>query len=616
MPAKRRGFTPDHPILITFLIFTVIAFMYFASEVLKPLALAVLLSFALAPVAGFIERRGLPRFPSVVLTVLLALGALGAFGYKVGNQLSTLALSIDQNKLEQNLQQKLGIFTAKRGTAIEKLSALGKDLSKSLDRPPKTEGVTPVQVISQPTYTERLQNAVGPYLEGLGVASFVLVLVLFILATREELKDRIIRLCGQSRVSLTTKTMEEVGQRISGYLLMFSLVNSAMGLAVGLGLWAIGVPLATLWGVLTALLRFIPYVGPAAAFVMPFVYAAAMFPGWKEALLVLVLFAVVETLANSFLEPVIYGRTTGVNALGLLVAAMFWTWLWGTLGLLLSTPMTVCLAVLGKYVRPLRFFAILLGEEVPLGPELRVYQRLLAMDQDAAEEIVAVEVKQRPRAEIFDAILVPVLALAERDHAREEIDDREHAFVERFINDVLDELEATPEVDLQALAASTPGPGSSTPHSEAEKPPLVLGIKANDHADAIVLRMLNLLLDRTGFKVTVIDEETTPLRLVERIEELEPELVVLSHLPPSGAATARYLVRRLRARFAGLSILVGRWGQGGNPQTVIEQLTGVGASGVVLSLADARDEIVKRLTPRPESDLVGTPLESVAGARS
>lgn len=614
MPAKQRGLSLDHPIAIAFLILAIIAFTYFASEVLKPLALAVLLSFALAPVAGFIERQGLRRFPSVVLTVLLALTGLGAFGYKVGDELNSLALSLDKDRLERNLYGKFRFLKPGHGSAIGKLSSLGQDLSKTLDRPPQHQGALPVQIVSEPTYTERLQAAVGPYLESVGVALFVLVLVLFILATREDLKDRIIRLCGQSRVSLTTKTMDEVGQRISRYLLMFALVNSAMGLAIGLGLWAIGVPLAILWGVLTALLRFTPYVGPTVAFAMPFVYSIAMFPGWKEPLLVIGLFALVETLANSYFEPVIYGKTTGVNALGLLVAAMFWTWLWGGLGLLLSTPLTVCLAVMGKSVRGLEFFAILLGEEDPLEPDLRFYQRLLAVDQDGAEEIVQAELKQHPRAEVFDTILAPTLSRAERDRDRGDIDDRESAFVQRFVGELLDDLAATPEVSLTTLAPGADAAAPATSPSEPARRPLLLGITANDHADAIVLRMLDLLLEPSGFHLTVLEEQPiTPLKLSERVEESDPDLVILSHLPPSGSARARYLVRRLRARFPELSLLVGRWAETGAASSAAERLTAVGATCVVFRLADARDEILKRLAPRPEPDLDGAPLEPAAG---
>src|SRR3954452_15037646 len=391
MPASRKVVAMDHPIVITFLIFAVIGFMSLASEVLKPLALSILLSFALAPLASFLERRGLPRPAAVVLTILLALGVLSGVTYKVVQQLTHLAN--DLPKYEEHIQSKLTWLKPQQETALDRLSAVGRDVAKTLDKPPQIEGVQPVSIVSQPSFTQRLETAVGPYLETLGGVSFVLILVLFMLAHREDLSDRIVRLFGLSRVSVTTKTMDEVGQRISRYLAMFTLVNSSFGVIIGLGLWAIGVPYAVLWGVMFALLRFIPYVGPAAAFAIPLIFSFAYFQGWREPLMVVALFGTLEVMANSFLEPVIYGRTTGVSALGLLVAAMFWTWLWGALGLLLSTPLTVCLAVMGKYVPQLRFFSTLLGEEAALEPDVRFYQRLLAMDQDGATELIEDELK-------------------------------------------------------------------------------------------------------------------------------------------------------------------------------------------------------------------------------
>src|SRR3954465_6993159 len=263
---------------------------------------------------------------------------------------------------------------------------------------------------------------------------------------REDLSDRIIGLFGNRQISLTTRTMEEIGRRISRYLATFALVNSGFGLVIGLGLGLIGVPYAVLWGCLAALLRFIPYVGPAAAFLLPLVFSFAHFPGWAQPLEVVALFGVVEVLLNSYLEPVIYGKTTGVSALGLLVAAMFWTWLWGTLGLLLSTPLTVCLAVLGKYVPSLQFFATMLGEEAELEPDVRFYQRLVALDRDGSVALTEEAIKKQPRVEVFDQILVPALVRAERDALRDELQEQEREFVWRVVGEVLENLEGVPDL--------------------------------------------------------------------------------------------------------------------------------------------------------------------------
>ena len=391
MTAAQRPSLATDPFRMTILIFAIIAFMYFTGEVLKPLALSVLLSFALAPATRFLERCGLPRAPAVVLTVVLSLGLLGVIGYVVGHQLNSLAKRLPD--YQENIETKLsGLLTPGEQSTAARLKELADEVTAKMEKPPSpTDKAVPIQkveVISRPSFQDRLRSATGPYLEFLGLGSFVLILVLFMLMGREGLSDRIVGLFGHRQVTLTTRTMHEIGQRISRYLATFALVNSGFGLVIGLGLWMIGAPYAVLWGCLAAMLRFIPYVGPAVAFILPLVFSFAHFPGWAKPLEIVVLFAVVEAALTSFLEPVIYGKTTGISALGLLVAAMFWTWLWGTMGLLLSTPLTVCLAVLGKYVPSLWFFAALLKEEANLEPDVQFYQRLVARDREGALAVV------------------------------------------------------------------------------------------------------------------------------------------------------------------------------------------------------------------------------------
>lgn len=600
MPAKNKALTSDNPVVITFLILALIAFAWLAAEVLKPLALAILLSFALAPLAGFLQRRGLPRAVAVMLTVVLLVTAIGAIGYKVGEQLTGFTKDID--RYEANIRSKIQRFKLPEQGAVEKLAKAGERVSKTLDQPLKgtrASGI-PVTVVSEPSIGQRLQSAVGPYVEGLGVGVFVLILVVFILANREDLSDRLVRLGGESRVGLTTRTMEEVGDRISRYLMMFATVNSAIGVAVGLGLWAIGVPYATLWGFLAATFRFLPYVGPATAFALPLLFSVAYFPGWREPLMVVALFALLETVGTNFLEPLIYGRTTGVTALGLLVAAMFWTWLWGLLGLVLSTPLTVCLAVMGKYVPGLSAFATLLGEEPPLTPEMRFYQRLLALDQDDAMQIIDTAFDCQTRAEVFDEILIPILSRASRDRARDEITENQQLFIERVIGELLDDMDAPSAIDRHASPRDAAGSGQA----------LVLGVAASDAGDTLALRMLSVLLATSECPLEIVTCDGTPLELTERLAEIEPDLVILSHLPPAGATTARYLVRRLRARFPGLPILVGRWGAVSDPQAVVNRLTSIGATHVALSLTDAHDRILDRVAPREQES--GAPLPSDA----
>ncbi|GAC1451000.1 MAG: AI-2E family transporter [Isosphaeraceae bacterium] len=592
---RRKNSPMTHPVVITFLILAIIGAMSLAAEVLKPLALSILLAFALTPLSRLLERRGVPRVASVLLTVVLTLGLLGGVGYVVGKQLTMLA-----NKLpdyQENILRKMNLFEQSQDSAMNKASKVAAQVSEKMNAKALPTDVADVRIVQQPSFRERLQGAVGPYLEFLGVGSFVLILVLFMLMRREDLRDRIVSLFGHSRVSLTTRTMDEIGQRISRYLATFAMVNSGFGLVVGLGLWAIGVPYALLWGCLAAMMRFIPYVGPAVAFALPLVFAFAHFQGLAEPLEVVALFAVIEIALNSFLEPVIYGKTTGVSALGLLVAAMFWTWLWGLLGILLSTPLTVCLAVLGKYVPSLGIFATLLGEEADLDPDVRFYQRLVALDRDGAVELVDLALKAKPRIEVYDTILVPALSRAERDAALGNLEDQDLAFVWRVVEEIVGELEGLPEITLASVASANQDANAP------EKPStVVLGISANDTADTVVLKMLVQILEPSGIVLEIENEVSTPMALAERVAERSPALLVLSHLPPEGLTVARYQVRRLRARFPDLTILVGRWGAIGNTALASERLTEMGATQVALSLSDARDYILGRLAPPTSHD--------------
>jgi predicted PurR-regulated permease PerM len=586
---------------LTLLIFAVIAFMYFTGEVLKPLALSVLLSFALAPASRVFERCGLPRVAAVVLTVLLSLGVLGGFGYVVGQQLTSLA-----NRLpgyQENIETKLGgLIKPGQQSAAGRLRQLADEVTAKMEKPSTTKPgeaapIQKVEVVSRPSFQDQLRSATGPYIEFLGVGSFVLILVLFILIGREGLSDRIIGLFGHRQVSLTTRTMQEIGQRISRYLATFAMVNSGFGLVIGLGLWLIGVPYAVLWGCLAAMLRFIPYVGPAVAFILPLVFAFAHFEGWAQPLEVIALFAVVEAALTSFLEPVIYGKTTGVSALGLLVAAMFWTWLWGTLGLLLSTPLTVCLAVLGKYVPSLWVFAALLNEDAELDPDVRLYQRLVALDRDGAVAVIEAELKQRPRVEVFDEVLVPALSRAERDAARDELDETKQAFVWDVVGEVLDGLEGTPDFSLASLALPAAGGTGSDGQASDSATVQVVGLVADDTSDTLILRMLGQILAQSRCILEIVTDTDSSLQLLEQVAEHSPALVVVSHLPPAGSALTRYLVRRLRAQFAELPILVGHWGETTGSAPVAEQLMGLGASRVVFTLAEARARILDEFAP-------------------
>jgi predicted PurR-regulated permease PerM len=597
VPDQRRIYTLADPFKLTILIFTIITFMYFAGEVLKPLALSVLLSFSLAPGVRLLERLGLPRVAAVVMTVLITLGLLAVIGYVVGQQLTSLANRLPD--YQQNIETKLrGVIKPEQESTTDRLKNMAEQVTAKMEKPPSSgsSGEVPIQkveVVTQPWFQERLRSSLGPYLELLGIGSFVLVLVLFMLLGREDLSDRIVGLFGHRQVTLTTRTMQEIGQRISRYLAMFAVVNSCFGLVIGLGLGLIGVPFAVLWGCLAAMLRFIPYVGPAVAFVLPLTFSFAHFPGWVQPLEVVALFGAVEIALNSFLEPVIYGKTTGVTALGLLVAAMFWTWLWGTLGLLLSTPLTVCLAVLGKYVPSLWFFATILGEEVELRPDVRLYQRLVALDREKAFEVIEKELKEKPQIEVFDQVLVPVLSRAERDTARSELGDTERDFVWSVVGEILDKLGAMPDPSPSSPADLAEGDHELNGSVPAMSPVPLVGLAVQGTSDALVLRMLGQLLSSSGCVLEIITDTDSSLQVTERVSEHSPKLVVMSVLPREGLSLGRYLLRQLRTRFGDIPIVVGRWGGSDEIAGDAPRLVELGASDVVGTLADARARVLK-----------------------
>jgi predicted PurR-regulated permease PerM len=599
--ARRQPSPMDHPVVITFLIFAIIGFLFLANEVLKPLALAILLSFALVPISRQLERVKVPRVVAVVLTVLIVLGTLGFIGYQVGEQLNSLANRLPE--FEQNISQRIHNMKPMPAGALTKVKEVVGDVGKSLA--PKNTDVQNVRIISEPDFGSQVAKLAGPYLEGLGTAFIILILLLYLMINRENMSDRLIRVFGHGKISLTTRTIEEVGRRISHYLVMFATVNSTFGLIIGLGLWAIGIPYALLWGFLAGSLRFIPYAGAATAFTLPLLFSIAeLLPDdpWTKPILVVALFGVLEVAANTFLEPMIYGRTTGVSALALLVAAMFWTWLWGGIGLLLSTPLTVCLAVLGKYVPSLSFFATFLRDEVDLEPGVRFYQRLLAMDQDGASTVIDRMLKTHPRVEVFDKILVPTLSMAERDFARGDIDEREQAFILRVVADVLEDLEGQPEVDLASLSTASAEslPAQVVQEVEPTEPLKILALPANDPTDIFVLRLLENLVEPLGISLEIADQVETPLKVVERIASETPDLVLISHLPPDGLTAARYLVRRIRARNPRLPIVVARWDESRDAETASERLTEAGASTMLGSLTETRDfltELVKSRKP-------------------
>ncbi len=427
---------PMSPTATVAVLVVVVGALYLGSEILIPLALAILLSFTLAPIVVRLRRWGLGRIPSVLAVVLLLFITMLGLGSIIATQLADLATNL--STYEWNLRTKIRELriAVPSGGVIERTSDMLQDLRQELQevtRPPgeeaegqgatsgESEPVKPVLVRVQspaPSPLETLRDVGGPLIAPFATAGLVVVLVIFMLLQREDLRDRVLRLVGGREVARATEAMDDAGKRISRYLLMQLIINVLYGIPVGIGLYFIGVPNPILWGCLATVLRFIPYLGPVIGALFPIALSFAVAPGWTLPVLTLGLFVTLELFSNNVLEPWLYGASTGLSPVAVLVAAVFWTMLWGPLGLLMSTPLTVCLVVLGRHVPQLGFFDVLLGDEPALSPEVKFYQRLLARDPDEATELAEEYLEDGSLDKLYDSVILPALVHAEQDRLR------------------------------------------------------------------------------------------------------------------------------------------------------------------------------------------------------
>lgn len=407
----------------------VAAVLHVGREVFLPLAIAVLVTFALSPMVTALRNRGLPPVSTVLVVVTLAFAVIGLFLLVVVTQLSQLMQELPA--FQHNIMAKLdALQESGRGSGIFRrlanmVSAINTEIGAAMPAVPEDAGSTtvatrplPVEVVEPRTAVELLRDLVVPLVSPIATAGLVIVVVIFMLLEREDLRDRFIRLLGSNDLHRTTRMLEEAGSRVANYLLIQLLVNVIYAAPIGLGLWLIGVPNALLWGLLTLVLRFVPYIGSVLAAAFPLFLAFAVSPDWSAVLWTAALFAVVELLTSNVIEPWLYGARTGVSPLAIIVAAIFWTWIWGPLGLVLSTPLTVCLVVLGRHVPQFALFDILFGDEPVLAPHSRLYQRLLV--GDAVESTLRAEeaLEEAWLAEYYRDVGLPALLLAHADYER------------------------------------------------------------------------------------------------------------------------------------------------------------------------------------------------------
>lgn len=573
------------------LIVIVVAALYLAREILVPIALALFLTLVLSPVVERLRKVGLGRIPAVLLVTLLAFSLLAGAGWVVGKQVASLVESLPN--YQQNIHEKLQSLRPRLGgggiwtRATQTVKAIGRQFETSTtstsavtsspasmpdqaaattvgaalgtDATPKPQ---PVEIVETPHRgLQLLEDLIGPLVTPVGNALIVILFVIFMLIQREDLRDRFIRLMGERQISVTTQAIDEATHGLSSYLLTQCLMNLLYGTIFGVGLALLGVPGAFFWGTLAALFRFVPYVGTWIAASLPILLSVAVFKGWMQPILVVALFLAIDITIANFIEPVVYGARTGVSSLALLISAVFWTWLWGPMGLILSTPMTVCLVVAGRYVPQLSFLDILLTGQATLSPELKLYQRLLAMDQTEANRLAAASLEAGSLHELYERLFIPTLALAEQDRHRGVLDEGRQRFIIQCMEEMIDTLSehaeqlATPAARLveQEQEAAPAAPSAPLPTVR------VVIVPARDDADALCGAMLAQLLEGNGFEPTLLGANVSARQALLEVRDQRAPIVCISALPPFAGFQARSLARALRAGEGQLKILVALW---------------------------------------------------------
>ncbi|MEO5912722.1 MAG: AI-2E family transporter [Luteolibacter sp.] len=574
----------------------IISALFFGREILVPLALAALLTFMLAPLVTRLQRR-LGRVCSVLLVVLMMVFATGAVGWVLTRQAVDLANQLPSYK--ENIRTKLRSIQLTREGPLSRISQTLDELKKDLpggnndssllrtDAAKRADQkATPVEVISgKDERLEFVQGVLAPLLGPLGTAALVLLLLVFMLLQREDLKNRMIRLIGQGRISATTSAMDDAGSRVSKYLLMQLVVNVTYGIPVAIGLYFIGVPNALLWGALSTVLRFIPYLGPWIAAAFPILLSLAVSPDWMAPALTVGLFIALELFSNNVMEPWLYGSSTGVSPIALIVAALFWTLLWGPVGLVLATPLTVCLVVMGRHIPKLAFLSIILSDEEALTPAEECYHRLQRAGEHDEMELVDAYLKSNPPEALFDSVLIPVISHAETDHRAGLLDSLQLDFIKQGLNDILDELD---------LRLESPQP------AENDQPLLVCCVPAKAERDELAGEMFVRLLRQKEIPANNTARMLTG-ELVNWVKSSAPQVVCISVVSPTTIIHARHLCAKLRAACPELKILVGIWGGETGAANAVQALRDSGADETVTTLAEATAWVESRITRNKQS---------------
>ena len=587
-----------------------IAALYFAREILIPFALALTLTFLLTPVVARFQKLHAGRVASVLTTVLVSVAVAGGISWIIATQLVDVANQVplySENirarieafhlpatgqigQVAKSVQKIVEVFTTPTAPAAA-LAPQGRKQNKP-NVPPSTVAPTPVRII-QPSASgwAELRDWGTPVLAPLGRAGMVLIFTVFMLLKREDLRNRLLRLAGIGQLNLMTQALDDASRRVSRYLLMQFLVNASFGTLFGFGLYCIGVPNPALWGVFAGMLRYVPYVGTLVAATLPLALSLAVFDGWLRPLLVFTLVAGLELITANFVEPWLYGTRVGISSLALLVTAVFWTVLWGPAGLILSTPLTVCVVVVGRYFPQLSFLHTLLGDEPVLAADAQIYQRLLAMDQLEAQGVVDKFLKGRPLVELYDSVLVPALSMAEQDRHKGALGAAREEFFFLSINEMVVELSEHQLADTTATA-------DTAEHLNHR----IVCLPAYDRADEIMSAMLAQILEQKGYATLSFPIlGSSPNECLASTESDPGDVVCISALPPYAFAPARAMCRQIRERFPKLKVVICVWGFSGDTQKAMARFERTQPDRLSTSLAEAVEHVQELVRAKPEA---------------
>jgi predicted PurR-regulated permease PerM len=603
----------------------IVAGLYLAGDVLIPFAIAILLTFLLAPLANFLEGLRLGRIASVLITVVIMLLPLVGLVALMGNQV--MQLTTDLPKYRANLRDRADSISKAVTAQLSKFEEVAEQIEGTVEKPKVEESSTdksgkantapspvdvlrpdgdaqdqktkakpepvPVRVV-ETTSIEDVGHLLGPLLSPVGMLALISVLVLFMLLEREDLRNRAVLLVGRSHLATTTKAIDEAGSRVSRYLRMQLLVNSVYGVAIGLMVWVLGLPNPLFWGIAGTALRFIPYIGPWFTAGGIFLLSLAVTSGWTIPLIIIGVIAVLELIVNNVLEPWLYGSSAGLTSVGVIAAAVFWTWLWDAPGLFLSTPLTVCICVLGRYFPQFEFATILLSDSPPLPAEARFYQRLLAVDNAEAKQVVEKTLNEEGLQSLFDKLLLPTLIQAEIDYQSGDLDDEQRTRVHEALLQTAEEAEWKSRATVKGADASTEDLYPPSPPADRRT---ITCVPGHGLADQTGTQLIAEFLSSMNYEAHSTSEAALTGEVLQQVGEIKPDVVLISTLTPYVGSHSRYLCKKLRQQFPNTPLVVGLWASDDTKLPLNSPTKSAGWQVVVHNLAELTAWLENKTVP-------------------